>query len=168
MVSAMIQSIIWFRLSIKKYETKKYRTFFEFLDRTFLPVGFGNCFANICFATFRVPTDSMLPVIQPGDQLLVNKLVVGPRLFNLRKAMRGESVEISRLPGIRKIKRNDILVFHNPYPRNKEHMEMHLLKYYVKRCLALLGDTIAVCFCLLSDLPQSNVKTCYIFTGFLW
>lgn len=106
---------------------------------------FGIILQIFVFASFRVPTDSMLPTIQTGDQLLVNKLVLGPRIFNLKKAMRGETVEINRLPGLRKIKYNDILVFHNPYPRNMERMEMHLLKYYVKRCLALPGDTISVC-----------------------
>lgn len=35
-----------------------------------------------------------------------------------------------------------LLVFHFPHPHTWEKIEMHLFKYYVKRCIALPGDTI--------------------------
>ena len=137
------------------------------------------------FASFRIPSDSMEPTLEAGDFVLVNKLLVGPRLFNLSKAMagkrveihrlpglhritrndvlvlvnkllvgprlfnlseamEGKRVEIHRLPGLHRIARNDVLVFHFPHPETWERIEMHLLKYYVKRCIALPGDTLSI------------------------
>ena len=70
------------------------------------------------FATFRVPTDSMQPVLLPGDNILVNKTLMGARIFDIWEAAEDKEVEIHRLPGIGKVKRNDVLVFHYPYPHS--------------------------------------------------
>ena len=40
------------------------------------------------YASFRIPTDSMEPTLVPGDYVLVNKLLIGPRLFNLTEALK--------------------------------------------------------------------------------
>lgn len=58
------------------------------------------------FTTYHVPTSSMVPSIIPGDHILVEKWVFGPRIF-----IKGKSY---RLPGWRSIRRNDILVFNVP------------------------------------------------------
>lgn len=97
-----------------------------------------------CFSIFSIPTGSMLPTLRPGDKVLVNKSIMGARIFNVWKAAEGMKVEIYRLPGIGKVKRNDVLVFHNPYPYGGDSLSMHLLKYYIKRCIALPGDTIGI------------------------
>ena len=96
------------------------------------------------FAIFRVPTDSMQPALLPGDNILVNKSIMGARIFNLWEAAEDKEVEIYRLPGLGKVKRNDVLVFHYPYPHSNDSLSMHLLKYYVKRCIALPGDTMGI------------------------
>ena len=95
-------------------------------------------------ATFRIPTDSMYPTLQPGDNILVNKTLMGARIFNVCEAAEDKEVEIHRLPGIGKVKRSDVLVFHYPYPHKNDSLSMHLLKYYVKRCIALPGDTMGI------------------------
>ena len=46
--------------------------------------------------SFKVPTNSIVPEIMPGDFILVEKLSMGPRLFNVFKATRLEDVEIYR------------------------------------------------------------------------
>ena len=94
--------------------------------------------------SFRIPTDSMQPTLQPGDNILVNKSIMGARIFNIWEAAEEKEVEIHRLPGLGKVKRNDVLVFHYPYPHKNDSLSMHLLKYYVKRCIALPGDTMGV------------------------
>ena len=94
--------------------------------------------------SFRIPTDSMQPTLQPGDNILVNKSIMGARIFNIWEAAEEKEVEIHRLPGLGKVKRNDVLVFHYPYPHKSDSLSMHLLKYYVKRCIALPGDTMGV------------------------
>lgn len=92
--------------------------------------------------SFKIPSDSMEPALEPGDYVLVNKLLIGPRLFKLTDALDGKRVTIYRVPGLHSIQRNDVLVFHFPHPHTWEKIEMHLLKYYVKRCIGLPGDSV--------------------------
>ena len=70
------------------------------------------------FSSFKVPTGSMEPTILPGDYILVNKWLIGARIFDAWESAEGKEVEISRLPGIRNIKRNDVVVFNDPYYRS--------------------------------------------------
>ena len=104
----------------------------------------GLLMQTIAIASFRIPTDSMQPTLQPGDNILVNKSIMGARIFNIWDAAEEKEVEIHRLPGIGKVKRNDVLVFHYPYPHKNDSLSMHLLKYYVKRFIALPGDTMGI------------------------
>jgi signal peptidase I len=102
------------------------------------------CLKIFFFASFHIPTESMYPAIYPGDWVLVNKLIPGARLFNLAAALRGEKTAIYRLPGLRSLRRGDVAVFHYPYPHSRDTIDMHLLKYYVKRVAGLPGDTLAI------------------------
>lgn len=97
-----------------------------------------------CFSTFKIPSDSMAPELITGDNVLVAKPVLGARLFNVFASLRGEQTEIWRVPGFRMVKRNDVLVFNFPHPNNWSKIEMHILKYYIKRCIALPGDTLSI------------------------
>ena len=96
------------------------------------------------FSSFRIPSDSMEPELIEGDAILIWKPTLGARLFNLNATLRLEQVEIHRTPGFRKVKRNDVLVFNFPHPNNWDRIEMHILKYYVKRCIGLPGDTLSI------------------------
>ena len=98
----------------------------------------------VSFTSFRIPTDSMQPALHPGDNILVNKSIMGARIFNIWDAAEEKEVEIYRLPGMGKVKRNNVLVFHYPYPHKNDSLSMHLMKYYVKRCIALPGDTMGI------------------------
>ena len=102
-------------------------------------------FAQIfLFTSFHIPSDSMEPELIEGDAILIWKPTLGARLFNLNATLRLEQVEIHRTPGFRKVKRNDVLVFNFPHPNNWDRIEMHILKYYVKRCIGLPGDTLSI------------------------
>lgn len=96
------------------------------------------------FASFKIPSDSMEPELITGDNILVWKPTIGPRVFNLFASMRNEQTEIYRIPGLKKIKRNDVLVFNFPHPNSWDKIEMHILKYYIKRCIGLPGDTLSI------------------------
>lgn len=97
------------------------------------------------FATFRIPTDSMEPAIMAGDQIIVNKWILGGRLLHLWKDIpEDEEVKVSRLPGMRAVRHNDILVFNFPYPEAWDSLGFSTGKYYVKRCVALPGDTLSI------------------------
>ena len=77
------------------------------------------------FTSFRVPSPSMYPTLIPGDYILVNKWIMGARFFDIWKAAEEKGVEIHRLPGLGRVKRNDVLVFHYPYPHNNDSLSMH-------------------------------------------
>ena len=95
-------------------------------------------------SSFKVPSGSMEPALLPGDNILVNKWVMGARIFDVRKALKGEQVDISRLPALGELKRNDVVVFNYPCPRKWRQIEMDVKLYYVKRCVALPGDTLRI------------------------
>lgn len=97
-----------------------------------------------CLTTFYIPTESMEPSLWPGDAILVNKLTYGARLFNVFEAAAGRQVHIRLLPGMGDIERNDVVVFNYPCPRKWRKIEMDLMQYYVKRCVALPGDTFRI------------------------
>lgn len=96
------------------------------------------------FSSFKIPSDSMEPELTIGDNILVLKPTIGPRVFNLFASMRNEQTEIYHIPGIKKIQRNDILVFNFPHPNSWNKIEMHILKYYIKRCVGLPSDTLSI------------------------
>ncbi|MCD8184482.1 MAG: signal peptidase I [Bacteroides sp.] len=99
---------------------------------------------GFCITSFHIPSDSMEPNLIAGDAILVNKLEYGARLFNVMEAVQGKQVEIERLPGLGSIKRNDVVVFNYPCPKKWMRIEMDIMQYYVKRCVALPGDTFRI------------------------
>lgn len=97
-----------------------------------------------CVASFKVPTASMAPTIMPGDFIFVNKMIYGPRVYSLSSFINGDKICITRLKGLDKIKRNDVIVFNYPYADNWNKIQMNIMKYYVKRCIGLPGDSIHI------------------------
>ena len=95
-------------------------------------------------ASFRVPTGSMEPAILPGDCILVNKLIFGPRIFNLWAAADKRPFTVCRLWGWRGVDYNDVLVFNRPSRSSRAGVEFDLMTYFAKRCVALPGDTIEI------------------------
>lgn len=87
----------------------------------------------------------MEPTLKDGDCILVNKMIKGARLFNVFAALRNERVDIYRMPSLSNIKRNDVIVFNFPYQELRwDSIRMNIMEYYVKRCIALPGDTLEI------------------------
>ena len=95
-------------------------------------------------AHFVVPTGSMEPTLIPGDRILVNKWLMGARIFDVWESAAGKRVEISRLPGLEEIERNDVIVFNFPHRQRWDSIGMDIMAYYVKRCVALPGDMFEI------------------------
>ncbi len=100
-----------------------------------------------CFASFSTPTTSMTPTIIPGDYVLINKFVMGGRLFNIFDALEGKQVKIWRGPHFSSLKSGDIVVFNHPYAERWDSIAMNINLYYMKRCIAVPGDTVEIRNC---------------------
>src|SRR5438093_3810790 len=77
---------------------------------------------------FKIPSGSMLPTLQVGDHILVNKFIYGPRL-----EIPLTQVSLVRLPGRRKPKPGDVIVFIWQKDRSKD---------FIKRVIAVEGQTV--------------------------
>ena len=102
------------------------------------------------FEVFNIPSSSMENTLVPGDKIVVNKLLYGPSLprspldipwfnafFLLNREAKAKELEwkYRRMPGIGKIERGDVVVFRYP---------VSPFQNFVKRCVALPGDTVEV------------------------
>lgn len=96
------------------------------------------------FASFNIPSESMLPTLQPGDKVLVDKVTTGARLFDIFEAASGKDVKIRRMPCFRKFKRGDILVFNFPFREGWRRIDMDYRVYYAKRCVGAPGDVLEI------------------------
>jgi signal peptidase I len=76
---------------------------------------------------FRIPTESMLPTLRPGDRLFVNKLVYGARI----------PFTGLRLPALRAPRRGDVVVFRSERPG-----ALFASPWLVKRIVGLPGDRV--------------------------
>lgn len=101
-----------------------------------------------CYATFTIPTDSMTPTLIPGDRIIVDKTVMGARLFDFFDALKGKQVRIHRTWGRKDVKSGDILVFNFPYAAMWDSIAMDIRTYFVKRCAATPGDTVEIRDCM--------------------
>ena len=81
------------------------------------------------FASFAIPSDSMEPVLIPGDYVLVNKMLKGPRIFSLGDARQHKPLHIDRLKGFSEFQRNEVLVFNFPYPERWDSVGFNLMLY---------------------------------------
>ncbi|NTU53329.1 MAG: signal peptidase I [Chlorobiaceae bacterium] len=75
--------------------------------------------------SYRIPTGSMEKTLLAGDFLFVNKFVYGAKV---------PFTDI-RLPKVHDVRRGDIIVFKFPKDRSLN---------YIKRCVALPGDTLQI------------------------
>lgn len=97
------------------------------------------------FDQFVIPSLSMYPTLQIGDHILVNKMIIGPRIytnFNFSKAnVHFKSV---RFRGYRRIQPNDILIFNMPYDDydTGAGISFAINRDFCKRCLGVPGNKI--------------------------
>jgi signal peptidase I len=96
---------------------------------------------NFVIASFMVPTGSMENEVMTGDFLMVNKFIYGgssPRNIPFTDVR----LPWFRLPALKSVQRGDVIVFEFPGYREEVHPEA--FTYYLKRCMALAGDTLQI------------------------
>ena len=77
---------------------------------------------------FKIPSGSMLPTLQIGDHILVNKFIYGPRL-----EVPLTQWSLGQLPGFREPRAGDVVVFIYPKERDKD---------FIKRIVAVAGQSV--------------------------
>lgn len=122
---------------------------------TFISVFFIAIFIRVFFIEiYSIPSGSMEDTLLPGDKVVVNKLVYGPKLpvspydipwVNLVWFLRTDASanpdsvywEYRRLQGFSNITRGDVMVFLHPIWGGRNN-------FFIKRCMGLPGDTLAI------------------------
>ena len=95
------------------------------------------------FDYFTIPSSSMSPTLNPGDKVIVNKLLMGARIYtDFDFKTKGQELKSFRMKGIRSIKHNDIIVFNNPIHDGR--ISFVINKNMCKRVVATPGDSISV------------------------
>lgn len=96
---------------------------------------------GLAIAAFEVPTGSMENTVMAGENLFVNKFIFGPStpqiipLFNI-------PLPYYKLPPLRDPRRGDVIVF--IYPGDRDEVKPKEFMYYLKRCVAVAGDTLQI------------------------
>jgi signal peptidase I len=78
---------------------------------------------GLAFQAFRIPSPSMEDTLLIHDFLFISKLTYGPNI----------PFTHTRLPGLRKPRPGDVIVFQNPVNPKED---------YIKRCVAVGGQTV--------------------------
>jgi signal peptidase I len=86
----------------------------------------------------------MFPALLSGDFIMVNKLYLGARFYKNIDCVDGNYLEATRIPGYTTLKNNDVVVFNYPSSKSKRRLSMDANMLYVKRCIGLPGDTLAI------------------------
>ena len=81
---------------------------------------------TIFIEPYRIPSGSMLPTLEIGDQVFVNKFIYGVRIPFLNKV----PFQIVRAPA-----RGDVIVFNNPLMPDKD---------FIKRVIGIPGDRVEI------------------------
>ncbi len=97
----------------------------EYLEALLIAVVFATFARTYVVQAFKIPTGSMEENLLVGDHILVNKFIYGTAPTAVERAL---------LP-IRPIQRGDVVVFKWPEDPSRD---------FIKRCVALPGDTVEV------------------------
>lgn len=93
------------------------------------------------FDQFVIPTDSMRPTLIPGDRVIVDKTIMGARIYSdFNFNPKSGELKCWRTKGTRRIRLGDIVVFN--FPHHDWHISFVINDVYCKRCIALPGDTV--------------------------
>lgn len=83
------------------------------------------------FQIYKIPTNSMVPTLMPGDKIFVSKLHYGAKM----------PFSCFRLPGFKELERGEVIVF---VPPHEVGQPWHKRKPFVKRVIGLPGETVQI------------------------
>ena len=86
---------------------------------------------------FTIRGGSMLPTLHDGQHVFVNKLLMGARIYT-KYDFSDPVMESFRMPGLRNVRPEDIVIFNYPYPDSTGKIHFRINYVYAKRCI---GET---------------------------
>lgn len=118
------------KLNPKRIQKSAWREWAESIVIAFVLAMFIRTFF---IQAFKIPSGSMIPTLEIGDRLMVNKLRYGPKLT----VRYGGKIffTMKRLPGFSKPQRGDIIVFIYPEDPKRD---------FIKRLIAFGGESIEI------------------------
>lgn len=96
---------------------------------------------GLAIASFVVPTGSMEGTVRAGDFLFVNRVVFSPSTPQIIPFV-NIPLPYIRFPGLRQPQRGEVIVF--IFPGYRDEVEPREFQYYLKRCVAIAGDTVEI------------------------
>ncbi len=95
------------------------------------------------FDYFKIPSQSMKPTMLPGDEAVVNKFLMGARIYDeFEFTQDGQELRAWRTNGLRQLRHNDIVVFN--FPQHGWKISFVINNVYCKRVVAIPGDSISI------------------------
>lgn len=135
--------------------------FHEWIEAVAFAVVAATLIRWLIMEAYTIPTPSMENSLLVGDFLFVSKFHYGTRttttplqvplthqkiwFTEIPSYIEGVKLPQYRLPGLTEVKRNDVVVFNIP-PRalNDKDYPVDLKTNYIKRCVAIAGDTLTI------------------------
>ncbi|HAS45052.1 MAG TPA: signal peptidase I [Microscillaceae bacterium] len=149
---------IWKKKSTEKKDKPTKSKLREWIDSIIFAVIAATILRWLILSSYAIPSSSMEGTQLTGDYLFVSKLHYGTRTpktplrlpltdnkiwgTNIPSYLSWIQLPSYRLPGISQIKRNDIVVFN--WPADSVPRPTDLKTNYIKRCLAVAGDTFQI------------------------
>jgi len=110
---------------MNKHQNKKRSLWYEWFESILVALILAVFIRTFFLEPYKIPTTSMVPTLMPRDKILVSKIIYGPRIPFVGL----------RIPGFRKPKRGEVIVFIAPPEPNK---------CYVKRLIGLPGEKVSI------------------------
>lgn len=124
-----------------KAEKKRKSKTREFFDALVYAAVVAFIIKIFLFEAFRIPTGSMQNTLWVGDFLLVTKFTYGattPRNIPFTDIR----LPYFKLPGFKEPEKGDIIVF--DFPGERDEVQSKEVVNYIKRCVAVAGDTVLI------------------------
>ncbi len=147
----------WEKKPVTKEPKKKKSFAREWGDAILFAVVAASLIRWATFEAYTIPTPSMEKSLLVGDFLFVSKLHYGPRtpitplqiplthqtIWGTTIPSYSDAIQLKsyRLPGFSEVQRGDVVVFN--FPPEEQH-PADLRTNYIKRCIAVAGDSIEV------------------------
>jgi len=147
-----------FNISKKKEEKEKKSPMREWWDAIVFAVVAATLIRWIFMEAFTIPTPSMEKSLLVGDYLFVSKISYGSRTpktpfqiplthgkiwgTDIPSYLDFVQLPQFRFPGLSDVERNDVVVFN--WPAEGPDIPLDLKTHYIKRCVAVPGDTLSI------------------------